>query len=94
MSALTTLKYYNGFPLSPLVDVNWLAECIEGGFPLYSDDVLIVTYPKSGTTWTQQVVSLIRGLPRGEEEAHVINSVPWLEKSKEKTLVGFIIIIP
>ena len=93
MSALPTLKYYNGFPLAPSVDADWVAELIEGGFQLYSDDVLIVTYPKSGTTWTQQVVSLIRGLPRGGEETHVFNSIPWLEKSKDVTLVSYIIII-
>ena len=45
---------------------------------LYSDDVWICTYPKSGTTWTQQIVKLIRS--KGENDGKTIDrSVPWLE---------------
>ena len=45
---------------------------------LYPDDVWIVTYPKSGTTWTQQIVKLIRN--RGEKDGEKITtSVPWIE---------------
>ena len=45
---------------------------------LYSDDVWIVTYPKCGTTWTQQIVKLIRnnGVNDGVK---IILSSPWLE---------------
>ena len=42
-------------------------------FPLRRDDLFIVTYPKSGTTWMQQIVKLLRnGGP-------LDRSVPWLE---------------
>ena len=45
---------------------------------LYSDDVWIVTYPKCGTTWTQQIVKLIRN--NGEHDGmKITSSVPWLE---------------
>ena len=45
---------------------------------LYPDDVWVVTYPKCGTTWTQQIVRLIRnkGIP---DEKKINAAVPWLE---------------
>ena len=45
---------------------------------LYPDDVWVVTYPKCGTTWTQQIVRLIRnkGIP---DEKKINSVVPWLE---------------
>ena len=50
-------------------------------FELYPDDVWIVTYPKCGTTWTQQIVKLIRS--RGERDDVKINaSIPWPEAMK------------
>ena len=45
---------------------------------LYPDDVWVVTYPKCGTTWTQQLVRLIRN--RGvQDDVKVFQAVPWLE---------------
>ena len=45
---------------------------------LYPDDVWVVTYPKCGTTWTQQIVRLIRN--NGEKDGMKINdAVPWPE---------------
>ena len=47
-------------------------------FHLEEDDVFVVTYPKSGTTWLQQITRLIRN--EGEEDGQsVVDSVPWLE---------------
>ena len=47
-------------------------------FPLRLGDVFIVTYPKSGTTWTQQVVRLLRS--GGKEDGQLLDrAVPWLE---------------
>ena len=45
---------------------------------LEPSDVWIVTYPKAGTTWSQQIVKLIRN--GGESDDKTIDvSVPWLE---------------
>ena len=45
---------------------------------LEPSDVWIVTYPKAGTTWTQQIVKLIHN--GGESDDKKIDgSIPWLE---------------
>lgn len=45
---------------------------------LYPDDVWIASYPKSGTTWLQQIVRLIRN--NGEESDTKLDfAIPWLE---------------
>ena len=57
-------------------------------FPLQPDDVFIVTYPKSGTTWTQQIVRLIRN--NGIEDTSGINigiAIPWIEVEKNDAIV-------
>ena len=41
-------------------------------------DVWIVTFPKSGTTWTQQIVKLIRNGGEGDDKK-INESIPWLE---------------
>ena len=47
-------------------------------FQLYPDDVWVVTYPKCGTTWTQQIVRLIKN--KGVQDDIVVShAVPWLE---------------
>ena len=48
---------------------------------LYPDDVWIVTFPKCGTTWTQQIVRLIHN--KGvQDEVKVTTVVPWPEGGK------------
>lgn len=46
--------------------------------PTYHDDLFIVTYPKSGTTWMQQIVKLIRN--NGVDDSRPVTEViPWVE---------------
>ena len=47
--------------------------------PLRSDDVWIVTYPKAGTTWTQQIVRLLRSTSKADKEKKIDDAVPWIE---------------
>ena len=47
-------------------------------YPLRPDDVFIVTYPKGGTTWTQQIVRLLRNNGRVDNQL-LDRAVPWLE---------------
>ena len=47
-------------------------------FQLYPDDVWVVTYPKCGTTWMQQIVRLIRS--NGvQDDMDIDLASPWLE---------------
>lgn len=47
-------------------------------FVTRSDDVFVVAYPKSGTTWTQQIVKLVRN--NGVEDGKNLDEViPWLD---------------
>ena len=47
-------------------------------FQLHPDDVWVVSYPKSGTTWMQQIVRLIRN--NGvQDDIQIDRAVPWLE---------------
>ncbi|XP_060795616.1 sulfotransferase 2B1-like [Neoarius graeffei] len=57
-------------------------------FTFRSDDILIITYPKSGTTWMQEIIPLIcsegdltpvRTIPNWDR-------VPWLEEHRAKIL--------
>ncbi|XP_076616646.1 sulfotransferase 2B1-like [Chaetodon auriga] len=50
-------------------------------FSFRSDDIIIATYPKSGTTWMQEIVPLIMsgGDPASVETLPNWQRVPWLE---------------
>ena len=80
------LAYVDGVPFNPSLDVNWIAEIPE--YPLSPDDLYIVTYPKSGTTWTQQIVALVQS--GGETiKSHIYSVVPWMEEMpKEAAFVS------
>ena len=47
-------------------------------FVVHDDDLFVVTYPRSGTTWTEQIVHLL--LNQGEQgEQLLTDAAPWLE---------------
>lgn len=50
-------------------------------FKIRDDDVFLVTYPKSGTIWTQQILSLIcsEGHRNGTEKIDTAERIPWFE---------------
>ncbi|KAL7987823.1 hypothetical protein Chor_006742 [Crotalus horridus] len=50
-------------------------------FEIRDDDIFIITYPKSGTIWTQNIVSLIlhEGHRDETENITLLDRAPWLE---------------
>ena len=53
-------------------------DLIEKEFIVKDGDVFVVTYPRSGTTWTEQMVHLL--VNNGEQgEQRLTDAVPWLE---------------
>ena len=70
------LHYVNGVPFEPLIDQKKMDELKD--WTLLPDDVYVVTYPKSGTTWVQQILKLIKS--NGVEDGVIVHlSMPWLE---------------
>ncbi|XP_023280165.1 sulfotransferase family cytosolic 2B member 1-like [Seriola lalandi dorsalis] len=51
-------------------------------FPFQDTDILIASYPKSGTTWMQEIVTLIsgRGDPHLTQNVPNWTRAPWLEQ--------------
>ncbi|MBI1181105.1 MAG: sulfotransferase domain-containing protein [Alphaproteobacteria bacterium] len=47
------------------------------GFPFRDDDIVVATYAKSGTTWTQQIVGQL--VFDGAEDVNVAELSPWLD---------------
>lgn len=57
-------------------------------FTFRPDDVVIITYPKSGTTWMQEILPLITsgGDPASVETLPNWDRVPWLEETRASIL--------
>ncbi|CAJ1049798.1 sulfotransferase family 5A%2C member 1 [Xyrichtys novacula] len=59
-------------------------------FPFQDSDILIVSYPKSGTTWMQEIVSLIfsKGDPHLSQNVPNWARCPWLEQYYFSEVLG------
>uniref|UniRef100_A0A8C6W5I6 Sulfotransferase n=1 Tax=Nannospalax galili TaxID=1026970 RepID=A0A8C6W5I6_NANGA len=74
------LKYLKGIPM-----VKYFAEATETlqNFQAFPDDLLVSTYPKSGTTWVSEILDVI--YQGGDLEkcrrAPIYIRVPFLEKT-------------
>ncbi|XP_006026215.1 amine sulfotransferase-like [Alligator sinensis] len=79
------LYKYKGMYFHPEYVTPELIDSLEE-FEIRVSDVFLITYPKSGTVWTQNILSLIfhEGHRDETEDIHVIDRVPWLEYNLNK----------
>ena len=78
------LNMVNGIPMYIRIPENRLQ--VLADFPLRDYDVFIVTYPKSGTTWTQLIVKLIKN--NGvDDDVQLDSTIPWLEIPENDPIV-------
>ncbi|XP_038636609.1 sulfotransferase 1C2-like [Scyliorhinus canicula] len=86
------LKLLEDVPLPDRVADNW--EMVKN-FQAKPDDLLIATYPKSGTTWTQGIVDLMNqnGDVKMCKRAPVYERIPFLEFFQEMLPSGIELIV-
>ena len=70
------LKRYKGILVPPFVTEEWMEEL--KSFELRSDDVWVISYPKSGTTWVQHIVKLLRNGGK-DDDRKIEDAIPYVE---------------
>ncbi len=76
------LIVFNEIEIPQSASCKWIEEDMKD-MPLCPDDIWIVSYPKAGTTWTQQIVKLINN--NGEDDdVKIDESVLWVEAFNDK----------
>ncbi|NXP07535.1 ST3A1 sulfotransferase, partial [Thinocorus orbignyianus] len=70
---------YKGYYFNALTSPEYL-DSLED-FEIRDSDIFLATYPKSGTVWTQNILSLIlhEGHRNGTENMDIMDRIPWLE---------------
>lgn len=85
MANLPTMHVINGIILPKFIVQEELERLQR--VPLREDDVWVVAYPKSGMTWTEHILTLVRN--GGKEDSRNVNeAVPWLEAIKHSPHVS------
>ncbi|NXO54343.1 ST3A1 sulfotransferase, partial [Aramus guarauna] len=70
---------YKGFYFAVNTTLEYVASLED--FEIKDSDIFLATYPKSGTVWTQNILSLIihEGHRNGTENMETMDRIPWLE---------------
>jgi hypothetical protein len=72
----------NQFPFPPFITQREI-DIIANEFVVLNDDVFVATYPRAGTTWTEQIVHLL--VNHGEQGDQVLTeAVLWLETTPNR----------
>jgi hypothetical protein len=80
------LNVIDGVPFEPFITKERMDEV--KSWKCLADDVYIVTYPKSGTTWTQQIVKLIKS--NGVDDGVKVSvTIPWIEREGPEKFKDF-----
>ena len=66
----------NGIPRLPCITADSMQQ-LKDGFTAREGDVVVATYPKSGTTWMQQILKLINN--RGIDDRTKPTRFTWVE---------------
>ncbi|PIK55626.1 sulfotransferase [Apostichopus japonicus] len=74
---------YKGHLLSRLTNRKYLNDI--RNFSVRSDDVYLISFPKSGTTWVQHIVSLIFDQSTYSSPTHLCRKTPFLEMPQSFT---------
>jgi hypothetical protein len=76
------LIFESGLSVPLIIDFEWI-KCMKDEVKPRPDDIWVVSYPKSGTTWTQQIVRLV--INGGKEDGKLLtDAVPWVEAFNKK----------
>ena len=80
------LSLINGMPMNHMISQQKINEL--ANLDLRSGDLFVVSYPKSGTTWTQKIVKLV--LSNGVDDGVLpFLTFPWLEADESlRKLMG------
>jgi len=75
-----------GMVLPKMTPQKFLDDMIE--YNVKKDDIFLVSYPKSGTTWMQRILSLmlVEGDVQAVSKTHLWESVPFLENAQRVAL--------
>ena len=73
----------SGLIVPAMIDDEWIKH-MKDEVKSRPDDIWVVSYPKSGTTWTQQIVRLIINGPGKEDGKLLTDAVPWVEAFNKK----------
>ncbi|XP_028639297.1 bile salt sulfotransferase 1-like, partial [Grammomys surdaster] len=73
--------WFEGIPFLAIGFEKEMLEDIRNKFVLKEDDLMILTYPKSGTNWLAETVCLIqtKGDPKWVQTVPIWERTPWLE---------------
>ncbi|XP_012785923.2 amine sulfotransferase-like [Ochotona princeps] len=79
---------FKGYNFNSIADMNRVENT--ENFEIREDDVFVITYPKSGTLWMQQILSLIyfEGHRNRTEKVDTVDRVPFFEYSYPGTDIG------
>lgn len=82
------VKRINGVIVPYFCSEKWILEDMRKTLVLRSDDNWVVSYPKAGTNWAQQIVRFIQNGGRADQ-IRITDAMPWVEGFNEIPEVGY-----